>query len=483
MDNSNEYESNLKKDTLKYLPVKILPALAGLLTIYCLTKTLSTNLYASYSFVTASILLFGQLVSGWINSSIMFFFPDFANESKLERLKINVVGLQLILFFLGAIAFSITCYFGIDDYAITFLGVLLLMAQTFLNLLYSFLQSERRVLVQIKATTIQAVIQIAGVLICFYFYKENLRMIILLLFVSFFITVLYVMYCDKIFALLFNKAFFSQIDWTVAKKVLAYGLPVCVWFFAAQFYVVGDRILLKFFNISHLVGNYSSFRDLAVGLSGFITMPLLMASHPIIMQMHKSQASKNDIENIVVGNVKLLSTLFSICFIILILLGDWIFTQIVGTKYLLPNDLMLCVLGSIFLATLSMYLHKGLEVTGNTGVMLKVALAIAILSLVSNCLLLPNYGVTAACLISVFCQVAYCAGVYYFSRLTFKIRVRYNFILKHISLVVAAYLLSVFLISNYDSLLLRFIIVLPLIIYLFLTSKEVSSMLNLIRKR
>ena len=58
----NSYANSLNRDVLKYLPVKILPAFAGVFTIFLLTRTLSTFLYADYVFLMATVLLFGQLI-------------------------------------------------------------------------------------------------------------------------------------------------------------------------------------------------------------------------------------------------------------------------------------------------------------------------------------------------------------------------------------------------------------------------------------
>ncbi|QRE25458.1 polysaccharide biosynthesis protein, partial [Flavobacterium psychrophilum] len=81
MENES-HSSNLNKDVLKYMLVKILPAISGLLTIYLLTRVLSAGLYSDYAFVMATILLFGQLISGWINSSVIYFYPDYIQKNK-----------------------------------------------------------------------------------------------------------------------------------------------------------------------------------------------------------------------------------------------------------------------------------------------------------------------------------------------------------------------------------------------------------------
>jgi O-antigen/teichoic acid export membrane protein len=447
-----------------------------------LTRTLSISLYSNYAFITATILLFGQLISGWINSSVIFFYPDFEVNNSIDVLKINVIALQLILYLLGAIGFALTCYFGLEDFLMVIYGLLLLLSQTFLNLLYSFLQAERRIFVQIRSTSIQSLIQIIGVVFCFFYQKENLYVVIAVLFLSYFVASNYVMYSDKIYGLIFNSKAISSLDFGIAKRILLYGLPVCVWFFASQFYAIGDRILFKYFNVHDLVGNYASFRDLSVGLSGFITMPLLMASHPIIVQMWKNNVSKHEIEKLLSQNIKLLITLFAPVFMGIFLIGDWVLTKVVGKKYLLDNELMFLVLLSIFFGTVSMYLHKGLETTGRTILMAKIAVFVAILSLILNVLFIPNYGVKAACIVSVMAQLIYCILVYWFSKNVFRIKVPYAFLFKNIFLIVFAFMLSHFVFEKDTFLLARLFTLVIIAVYLLISSTEINDMIKLINK-
>jgi O-antigen/teichoic acid export membrane protein len=291
------------------------------------------------------------------------------------------------------------------------------------------------------------------------------------------------MYADKIYELILSRQSISILDFSIGKRILFYGLPVCVWFFASQFYAIGDRILFKYFNIDDLVGNYASFRDLSVGLSGFITMPLLMASHPIIVQMWKKDVSRDEIGKVLSRNVKLLITLFTPVFIGVFLVGDWVLTQVVGEKYLLDNNLMFLVVMTVFFSAVSMYLHKGLEVTGRTILMAKIALSVAALSLLLNLFLIPIYGVIAACIVSLASQIVYCATVYGFSKKMISITIPYAFLFKNILLIAFAYIVFNYIFIQDSFLPLRFAIFLISTIYLLISSKEMRLMFNLLKNK
>lgn len=431
---------SVNSDVLKYLPVKVIPALSGVISIYLLTRILSTDLYGIYAFITASTLLFGQLVSGWVSSSIIFFYHDYDKDNSLEHLKSNFIYLQLSLLFLGSIGFAIVSYLGVTDWILVFFGILILIFQSLLNLVYSFLQAERRIGSQVKATFIQSVLQISGLYFCYLFGSGHLYFVMAALVASYLVTVHFVFWKAGFYRFFASGKWIDHFDLVLCKKVLLYGLPVCIWFFASQFYAVGDRLLLRFYGVGFLVGNYASFRDLAVGLSGFITMPLLMASHPIIMSIWKSGEGKDQIEGILINNIKLLITAFTIVILGTMLLGDWVLSLIVETKYFFPNDLMLLVVLVVFFSTVSMYLHKGLEATANTVLMAKVAIAVSAFSLTLNMIFIPLFGVYSSCVIAVLSQIMYCGVVYNFSRHVFQIRIQVRFLLKHIMLVSIFYL-------------------------------------------
>jgi len=476
----NNYVNSLNRDVLKYIPVKILPAFAGIFTIFLLTRTLSNSLYADYVFLIATILLFGQLIAGWVNSSVLYFYPDYVNNNSVDVLKINVILLQSVLFLFGSIIYILVSYLGLKNFKMVIIGLLLMLSQTFLSLLYSFLQAERRIFIQIRSTIIQSLIQIIGIGVCFIFYKEKLDVVFLVLFLSYFFASNYVMYCEGIFSLVFNKRQLSYLDFGISKDILLYGLPICIWFFATQFYSIGDRILFNYLKIDYLVSNYASFRDLSVGLSGFITMPLLMASHPLIIQMWKNSENLNKIEEIIATNIKLLITLFTPIFMGVFLLGDWLLIQVVGVKYLLETNLMFLVLTSIFFGILSMYLHKGLEVTGRTILMAKIAVLVAVLSLLLNFILIPVFGVFGACLVALLSQLIYCCTIYFHSKKVIKISISILFILKNIMFIAFSFLVKYF--DQVNSIFVNIIILTVCSVYIFYSSSELKSFFNVTKK-
>lgn len=390
-------------DALKYLPIKILPAITGLLTIFILTKYFSEINFINYTFIITTLLLVNQLCAGWVNSSMMFFVPKSEDVKQENQFISNVFLIELILGLIGCLILFITVYLGVKNIGTSLIICFIFFLQISINFLNSFLQSKRLIKAQVKSTTLQALFQIFALLIVYYFFENNLFIYLVLFSFSFLISLL---------SLLLNKNVGFQIKLSNYNKILlleviSYGMPICIWFFATQAYSVGDRLLLKYFNVSQDVVNYVAFRDLSTGLSGFISMPLLFASHPIIMNLVIKEKNKAEATRIIEKNINILLLTFLPCILVVFFYGQTIFSLFLGAKYILSPIQMLIILLTILIACVSVYLQKGLEVSFYTKYMMKSALAVTIFSLIFNFTFIPKYGVYASIVIGLISQMLY----------------------------------------------------------------------------
>jgi O-antigen/teichoic acid export membrane protein len=428
---SGNQSSSFKSDIIKYFPVKIFPGINGIITIYLLTRSLKPENYGAYSFIIATILLFSQLAGGWLNSSIIYFHPDHSKTGTLHELVQSVIKLQMLLCSGTSIGLAIVLWLGSHDYKIVILGFLIMIFQVSQNLIYSFLQAGRKINIQARSTAIQSLTQIIGLIIYRIFFRDRIALVIGVVMLGYLSSTVYAFFKDHFYQFItFNKQKFNRLESRkIIHEVLVYGLPICIWIFANQFYNIGDRIVLKFFHISKGLGNYTSFRDLAIGLSAFITTPILMASHPIIMQVWKFTMQKDEIEEIINHNIRILIVLFTPLIVGTIILGKIIMSRFVGTAYLLDTSFMTIIWVTTLLGGISMYLHKPFEVTNRTFIMSKIAVLTALGSLLLNCLLIPFFGIKASVYIGLIVQLYYCIHIYIASRQFFKLKIQFQFLI------------------------------------------------------
>jgi O-antigen/teichoic acid export membrane protein len=408
-----DFGKMLDKDLLIYFPVKLVPAVTGFASILILTHNMMPAEYGTYSVVMATVLLMNQIFGSWLSNAVLYVYPDYRdkNDRGFQLLTLKLQGITALgAIIIGYMAILLTTH----NYSLALIGALITVSQLFQFLMMTFLQSSRRVAGQAVSVIVQSLSQLV-VLCALIFFVKGKEAVALSAVLAGFLACLPV--------LLYQTGILSRkketgghlADVEVFRKLLTYGMPMCIWFFTTQFYTVGDRILLKLMGSSNGLGQYASFRDLATGCAGFLTMPLLMASHPIIMAMWKSGTEKSAIERLMTRNLVVLTMLFVPIFVAVDLCGPEVLVKFFGEKYLMDKLIMLLVVGSIYLGCVAMYLQKGLEVTGQTLRMATIAGSVAILSLLGNMLAIPHCGVLGAAAVVVVVQFLYLSFVWYFN--------------------------------------------------------------------
>lgn len=397
------YGRVLGKDVLFYLPVKLFPAITGLLSIYILTRKLAPGEYGIYSVVITAALLLTQLSSAWLTSAVLYIYPDYSKEHQAV-FQNQVLKIQGIAAVPAVVVVYIALLMTTHVPSLALAGSVMMVLQIFQGLMQTFLQSTRQVISQAVSVGLQSLTQLT-VLYSLVFVAQGKEFAA--------IVAVSAGYAAAITALAIhgrssNRSEHAQIDSReLFNRLFKYGMPMCIWFFATQFYTIGDRLLLKVFNVNDALGQYASFRDLATGCAGFLTMPLLMASHPIIMAMWKEGRDRAEVEQLISRNMSVLTLMFIPLLVMIDVCGKELITPILGQKYLLDTRIMLTVVGSIYLGCIAIYVQKGLEVTGKTLPMAKIALVVVFFSLLANSIIIKTYGVMGTSLMVIVSNIIY----------------------------------------------------------------------------
>lgn len=424
-ENQKSNVDDVNSDIIKYLPFKFFPGLAGLATIFFLTKSFTPENYGLYSYLVSSVLIFIQLCSSWVVNAVLYIFPEYKQEDH-SRLEYVVELLQLaVVFLLGLILFFLIYNFTHSCY-LAVLSVLLLTVQSFTNLYNGFLQSNRVIMTQLKASVIQSISQILLMCVLVYLLKNEVPVAVLSLIVSFFIALM---------ILRFSQKKHNGIHTTIPAKVIIYkiihfGIPMGAWFFFYQLIISGDRWVMKYYNLTNELGQYSSFKDLMVGISGFLTMPILLASHPIIMSKWKNGGTANraEIELIIKKNISIILLLFVPVIMLFLLVGDQLIKLLLNEQYVLANAVMVAILISVLMASINLYVQKGLEITGKTIKLAIIALIASLIGMGLNIFLTPLYKLLSIVIVSIAIQVLYALIVFQYT----KHIIRFSFSIKNL---------------------------------------------------
>ena len=429
---ANKSTTSLSRDVLAYVPIKLIPAITGLLSIFILTRSLMPTEYARYSTAITTTLLLVQLAGAWLSSSILYIYSDFLDTNSQSNFRRQTINLQAVVSIPVAIIAYITIYLVTQIHALALVSAVLILSQLMHGLLMTFLQSSRKIYAQAVSVALQCATQLSVlcVLVLYANGKEAASVSAVAIGLIVGTLSLYIANGGMTFHKMTDGYFVSR---EIFMKMIRYGMPVSLWFFATQFYVISDRILLQFLGYESELGKYASFRDLATGCASFLTMPLVMASHPIIMSKWKNKENPKEIEKILSNNMLYLMMIFAPILVMTDITGGYFIEEIFGEQYVLPATVMVLVVTSIFLGSIAIHLQKGLEVTGKTMLMAKISVGTAIFSGIVNILVVPAFGVLGGAAVVVLSSILYMMLISMFTRKILSPRIPVKILLKTVS--------------------------------------------------
>lgn len=418
----NEYIGQVNEDMLKYIPFKIIPGLSTIFVILILTSQLPLADYGKYSSILVTVLLISQFTGTWIYSAVLYAYPKFY-EAEGDLFKYRIIGFQILLIIPGALICLFVVYYLTGSILIALFASALLMFQVFNSLIYSFMQSLREVSLQTKSVLIQVILHLFFLSAFLLFFKKSLSFAIIAIAISYFFCFIYTLRKSHIsIQSLFGAVNLNVINYSGTKAVVQYGLPLALWFFSTQLFTLGDRLILNFYNLDEGLGMYSTYRDLLTGGFSFFSMPLLLASHPIIMKMWTKNVDKNKIEQILSDNVTLIILLFLPVMMFIYEFGSVIFLKWMNYQYF-NKEIVVLIMFSIMTSAIGIYSQKGLEVIGNTRLMAKIAIFVVLASIGFNFLAIGFWGVNGLAVVNLLSQILYMLIVYNFGKKYLKIKI------------------------------------------------------------
>ena len=374
----------------------------------------------------ATVLLISQIFGTWLSNAVLYVYPDYRQANDFE-FKIYTMGLQGTVAFLGGGIGYAAIVLTTHNHLLGLFGALIIIFQLFQFLMMTFLQSSRIVSGQILSVIVQNVAQLTVLCVAIFVFQGKETAALTAILVGYAACIPFLLM--KLNLISHEKSVEKRLPVKETfRRLLSYGMPMCIWFLSNTILYCGDCILLKLLGTTEGLGQYASFRDLATGCAGFFTMPLLMASHPIIMSMWKGGIDRSEIENLMTRNLLLITIIFVPIFVAIDLCGSDLIILILGQKYLLDNVTMLLVFASIFLGCLAMYVQKGMEVTGSTLRMAMIAFTAAVMSLAANTIVIPYYGVLGSATIVVLVQTFYFMVVWLATRQTLRVLIPLSFL-------------------------------------------------------
>lgn len=387
----------LERDTRRYVPAAVVPAAAGLAGVLIYTRIFDSADYGRYSLVLASVMIASTLFGGWIQQSILRFLPRFSANQELPAFTSKTFGLVtasctavavvlLVVFFTARPAFEV--------YARLYLPALALLVSemVFLNLNTLFqagLKSRQYAAYKIAA----AVFRLGFALGFVFFIKRDIMGLIAgaalgqLLLVLPMARGLKVLHAGATPRLVFDAGFL--------RTFAAYGIPMVGWMFGGQILNLSDRFIIGAFRGSAEVGVYSANYNLVNVGFGLVTMPFLMAAHPLVMTAWES-GRKDEIPGVVRAFSRFYVLAVAPVVAVVSTFSAEITRLLLGIEFREGHTIIPFVLGGAAAWGLAQMGHKGLELKEKTAVMCALVLVTAVANVALNLVFVPRYGYFAA---------------------------------------------------------------------------------------
>ncbi|MEH7274746.1 lipopolysaccharide biosynthesis protein [Neobacillus vireti] len=464
--------SGFSKDSIAYGIAVLVPALIGILSISIYTRLFSVAEFGQYNQVYNTTLIVTTLFSQWIQQSIQRYRPLYKSSGNLDEFNKNLTNLLVLMLGFIMILGGIGSLFRneLGAYKQYYWISLLLIISQFLFLIFgTLLQADFKSRKYKNFNVLTSILKFGfGLIIVYNFYKHPISIIFGLILGQ--IILLGPMF--KSTGLSMRLLQMTKLQETIqfTKQFALYGFPMIGWFIGNSVLNLSDRYMLEALGSIKDVGIYSANYSIVSASLGLLAMPLVSAAHPIIMNKAYT-SSKSQMEEIISSFARIYM-LFSFPLLAFVSIFHTEITALfLGEEFRVGSIIIPILFLGLILWNLAMIGHKGYEIKEKTKVMLSFVVIAALVNLLLNYLLIPDYGYVGASIATLASMAVYPALIKVFSYKFIRWKINISSTIK-ITLASAATALLVNLVKRYfDQLvLLQLIIggVIGLILYLLL---------------
>jgi len=278
------------KDSLKYLPSLIAPAMVGLIAIPIVTRLFLPADYGHYTLVMATVSILISIV-GWLSMSIIRFYPAYERDGRLKEFYGTVVKLlftsvaTLAIIFLG-ILFLFKSSVLSQLWYLMLIGTLVFILSASFRVLQHFLRARRQLnwYTGFSIWNSVATLGVGIALVLGFHYGVDGLLWGYVLSLAVVLPLLWMVAVGRK-ATLKAGGFSGELAGDMAK----YGFPLVVGNLASWIMSLSDRYVLGFFRRAQEVGIYSA--SYIISEHG-VLLPaslFMLATRPILMSIWEKQ--------------------------------------------------------------------------------------------------------------------------------------------------------------------------------------------------
>lgn len=376
-------KKSISSQLIGYSTIKLLPALVSIGLVALLIKCLPQGDYVDFSIVMSSSLIGMQFGVGWLGNSIVYYYITAFNKKSL----VAGAGLaSLVLTIIVGTCVGWVVFLATMDVLIAVAGAILCMTQSFQATTMAMCQAIRDVRTQLIMIGVNA---LSILLLTYTAFLGDLitpSMTIILIAVANVVSVgVFLLKYKETFDALKSVEKAKAMAW--AKKCIEYGSPFALWVGGVLLITYSDKYFVRELANS---GLYLSAKDMVIGGASFLSMPLIMVLHPIMVTAFKDGS---DYWLVVKKAVVILTVAFAGFASLYDSSGYKVLGLLKSNDYAPVNIPIVLTIFSLYINSTLIYFQKELELKGKTKTLGLLMLGYGIAALVVCSVIVPKWGI------------------------------------------------------------------------------------------
>ena len=384
------------KDTLKYFPVRLVPALTPLVKVPVYTRLISREDYGDFYLVNSAVSLTAMLFTSWLTASIVRFYWSEERRGRLDNYVSTVLWSSIASLIVGAavlwlVVLALGDQFGGGMQRLMPIALASLLLHHFIQVMQQLMRAANRAkdfaFLAIASALLSTVFSV--------FFVAVPRMgsfgILLGVVVGNVLLLPLALRNARSAGSLAPRDFSSE----TLKGFASYGVPMIPAAVSSWILILSDRYIIGLSQSAAAVGLYGTAYGLGDKIMGLITAPLLIAIGPVMVQTFERQgqalAQKVQTQLTRYYAMATVPLVFGLAVVARPFMA--VFT---GPLYRSAYGILPIVAGGVMLYGASQIASNGLAMHKKTVIMMQNTLVAALAQVALNLVLVPRFGYAAA---------------------------------------------------------------------------------------
>ena len=383
-------------DAIKYFPVRLVPALTSFLTVPVFTRLVTRADYGDFYLVNSAVSLTATLLTSWLNASIVRFYWAEEREGRLDEYVSTVVWSAIGSLLIGAAALGgvmtvLGGYFSPGIQRLLPIAIAGLVFNQFIQVTQQLMRAANRpnafAMLSISSTLLATALSVFFVVVP----RLGAFGILAGVVVGNALVLPFALKNARSEGSLSPRKYSAD----TARQFATYGVPMIPAAVSSWVLILSDRYIIGLTQSAEQVGLYGTAYNLGDKIMNLITLPLLIAIGPVLVQTFEKQGQR------LAQQVQTqLTRYFSMATVPLVfalaVLARPFMDVFTGPDYRSAYGILPVVAAGVMLYGVSQIASNGLAMHKKTVIMMQNTMAAAAFQVTMNLILVPRFGYPAA---------------------------------------------------------------------------------------